>query len=42
MPPRIRDGHAAWLPERLTMPFTLRQQVAELAGRGLRVAWRTV
>ncbi|MDX6752660.1 hypothetical protein SH611_22950 [Geminicoccaceae bacterium 1502E] len=42
VPRKIRDGHAAWLLERLATPFTLRQLVAELAGRGLRVAWRTV
>jgi len=41
--PKIRDAHAAWLRERIASePFTLRGLVAELAGRGLKVDYRTM
>lgn len=41
--PKIRDGHAAWLLERIGAgDFTLRGLVAELAARGLKVDYRTV
>ena len=42
-PPRkIAGAHAAWMPERITTPFTLRGLVGELADRGLGVEYRTV
>ena len=42
-PPRkIAGTYEAWLLERITSPFTLRGLVAELAGRGLTVNYRTV
>jgi len=42
-PPRkIAGTYEAWLLERITSPFTLRGLVAELAGRGLTVDYRTV
>ena len=42
-PKAIRDGHAAFLSERIRQgAFTLRGLVAELAGRGLKVDYRSV
>ena len=43
-PKSIRDGHAVFLSERIRgdKPFTLRGLVAELAGRGLKVDYRSV
>jgi len=42
--PKIRDGHAAWLRERIAAGgFTLRGLVSELAtARGLKVDYRTM
>jgi putative transposase len=43
VPPKIRDGHAVWLLERIGAgDFTLRGLVAELGARGLKVDYRTV
>ena len=43
-PKSIRDGHAVFLSDRIRgdKPFTLRGLVAELAGRGLNVDYRSV
>lgn len=42
-PKSIAGAHRDWLLERLQAgPFTLRELVAELAGRGLKVDYRTV
>lgn len=41
-PRMIRGNDEAWLVERLKEPFTLRGLVQELAGRGLRVDYRSV
>lgn len=43
-PKSIRDGHAVFLSDRIRgdKPFTLRGLVAELAGRGLKVDYRSV
>jgi putative transposase len=42
-PRKIRDGHAAWLTDRIrARDFTLRELVAELAERGLVVDGRLV
>lgn len=42
-PPRkIIGAHEAWLLERIKEPFTLRGLVGELAGRGLKVDYRTI
>jgi transposase len=42
-PKSIAGAHCAWLLARLEEgPFTLRELVAELAGRGLKVDYRTV
>jgi putative transposase len=42
-PKAIRDGHAAWLRERIcARDFTLRGLVAEFAARGLKVDYRSV
>ncbi len=41
-PRAIRGEHEAWLVERLREPFTLRGLVQELAGRGLKVDYRSV
>src|ERR1700704_4811770 len=42
VPPKIAGTHRAWLVARTAAAFTLRGLVAELAGRGLRVDYRTV
>ena len=43
VPRKIRGSHEAWLMARIVeAPFTLRGLVAELAGRGLKVDYRTV
>jgi transposase len=43
VPPKIAGAHRAWLVARTAAAaFTLRGLVAELAGRGLRVDYRTV
>ena len=43
VPRKIRGAHEAWLIARIAAaPFTLRGLVAELAGRGLGVDYRTV
>ena len=43
VPRKIRGDHEAWLMARIaSAPFTLRGLVAELAGRGLNVDYRTV
>jgi putative transposase len=42
VPPKIAGTHRAWLVARTAAAFTLRGPVAELAGRGLRVDYRTV
>ena len=43
VPRKIRGAHEAWLMARIVeAPFTLRGLVAELAGRGLKVDYRTV
>jgi putative transposase len=43
VPPKISGAHRAWLVERIAAEaFTLRGLVAELAERGVRVAYRTV
>ena len=42
VPPKIRGADEAWLHARIKEPFTLRGLVAELAGRGLEVDYRTV
>ena len=41
-PKAIVGGHRVWLLERVGSDFTLRGLVAELAGRGLTVDYRTV
>jgi len=43
-PKSIRDGHAVFLSDRIRgdKPFTLRGLVAELAGRGLKIDYRSV
>lgn len=42
-PPRkITGAQEAWLLERIRAPFTLRGLVSDLAGRGLKVDYRTV
>ena len=43
-PKSIRHGHAVFLSDRIRgdKPFTLRGLVAELAGRGLKVDYRSV
>jgi transposase len=43
-PKSIRDGYAVFLSDRIRgdKPFTLRGLVAELAGRGLKVDYRSV
>ena len=43
-PKSIRDGHAVFLSDRIRedKPFTLRGLVVELAGRGLKVDYRSV
>ena len=41
VPPKIAGAHRAWLVARTAAAFTLRGLVAELAGRGLRVDYRT-
>ncbi len=41
--PKIHGDHRAWLIARLSQaPFTLRGLVAEVAGRGVRVDYRTL
>ena len=42
MPRRIAGAHRAWLVARAAAAFTLRGLVAELAGRGLGVGYRTM
>ena len=42
VPPKIAGAHRAWLVARTAAAFTLRGLVAELAGRGLWVDYRTV
>ena len=42
VPPKIAGTYRAWLVARTAAAFTLRGLVAELAGRGLRVDYRTV
>jgi hypothetical protein len=42
VPPKIAGTHRAWLVARTAAAFTLRGLVAELAGRGLPVDYRTV
>src|SRR6202166_3710126 len=42
VPPKIAGTHRAWLVARTAAAFTLRGLGAELAGRGLRVDYRTV
>lgn len=42
VPRKIQGAHEAWLVERIKEPFTLKGLVAEFAGRGLGVDYRTV
>jgi len=42
VPPNIAGEHRTWLVERAAAAFTLRGLVAELAGRGLKVDYRTM
>lgn len=42
VPRKITGEHETWLRARMATPFTLRELVAELAVRGLRVDYRTM
>lgn len=42
VPPKIKGEHPDWLIERTAAAFTLRGLVAELAGRGLKVDYKTM